>query len=199
VELTSFTAEQKGSGITLRWVTESEIENLGFILESRNCGEIEKWSEIASYITHPDLRGQGSVTHRTEYNYSDNAVIPGLTYEYRISDVSYSGAVERHNIVKITVSKKDYQTIPEIFALKDAYPNPFNPSTTIAYQITEPSFVRLSIYDINGRLVETLVNDNKIAGTHTVKWSADKVGSGIYLYRIDAGGFSRVKSCLVIK
>jgi hypothetical protein len=54
VELSSFIAEQTSGGVTLRWVTESEIENLGFILERMNCGEMEKWNEIASYINQPD-------------------------------------------------------------------------------------------------------------------------------------------------
>lgn len=88
---------------------------------------------------------------------------------------------------------------PYTFYLFQNYPNPFNPSTKISYKLTRSSFVRLSIYDINGRLVDTLVNEQKNAGSYTVKWNASNLSSGIYIYRIDAGNFSSVKKCLVVK
>jgi len=90
VELTSFTARQEKGQVILAWITESETENLGFILERRNWKlEIgnSDWEEIASYIIHLELRGQGSVTSRTEYQFTDPAVQPGWTYEYRLTDV----------------------------------------------------------------------------------------------------------------
>ena len=85
------------------------------------------------------------------------------------------------------------------FFLYQNYPNPFNPTTTISYQLPKSSFVKLAIYDINGRLIETLVNENRNSGYYTVGWTADKVCSGIYFYRIDAGEFTCVKKCLVVK
>ena len=193
VELTSFTAENKNGGVLLKWSTGSEIENVGFILERRDSKiEIGNWEEISSYSTHKDLQGQGNVSYGTEYSYTDNTVTPGMTYEYRLSDVSYDGVIERHDIRKITVKMGT-------FKLYDPYPNPFNPITNICYQIKEQSFVKLTIYDINGRLVETLVNEQKDAGYYTVNWNADNVVSGIYFYGIKAGDFSSVKKCLVIK
>ncbi len=89
--------------------------------------------------------------------------------------------------------------IPSKFKLKQNYPNPFNPTTIISYELPKSSFVRLSIYDIIGRLVNTIVNEQKNAGSYTVKWNADNISSGIYFYRIDAGEFSSVKKCLVVK
>jgi len=85
------------------------------------------------------------------------------------------------------------------FVLSQNYPNPFNPKTTISYQIPKSSYVKLTIYDINGRLIETLVAENKNAGYYTIGWNADKVCSGIYFYRIDAGEYTCVKKCLVVK
>ena len=94
--------------------------------------------------------------------------------------MSYAGEKVYHalNVLGVTVA-----VIPEEFALFPAYPNPFNPVTTISYQITEPAFVKLSIYDISGRLVEKLVSENKKSGYYSVNWNADRVGSGIYFYR----------------
>ena len=89
--------------------------------------------------------------------------------------------------------------LPDKFALEQNYPNPFNPTTTISYQLPTTSFVKLSIYDISGRLVEILVNEMKNDGCYLVVWNAEQVSSGIYFYRIDAGEFSSVKKCLVVK
>lgn len=87
------------------------------------------------------------------------------------------------------------------YILSQNYPNPFNPTTTISYELPKSSFVKLSIYDISGRLVETLVNEQKNAGYYSVNWNVPQSGisSGIYIYRIDAGEFSSMKKCLVVK
>lgn len=89
--------------------------------------------------------------------------------------------------------------IPIIYTLDQNYPNPFNPVTTISYQLPKSTYVKLSIYDITGRLIETLLNENKNAGYYSVEWNSNNVGSGIYFYRIEAGDFSEVKKCLVVK
>jgi len=89
--------------------------------------------------------------------------------------------------------------LPKEFCICQNYPNPFNPTTIIRYQIPKSSFVILSIYDINGRLIETLVNENKNAGYYSVNWNAENLSSGIYIYRIKAGEFNSVKKCLIVK
>ena len=89
--------------------------------------------------------------------------------------------------------------LPSRYVLSSNFPNPFNLTTTIRYNIPKLSFVKIDIYDINGRLVETLVNENKNAGFYSVNWNAKNVVSGLYFYRIDAGDFIDVKKCLVVK
>lgn len=93
---------------------------------------------------------------------------------------------------------------PETFSLAQNYPNPFNPSTTIAFQIADPAFVELKVYDISGRLVKTLVNENRSAGNYTEQWDGknsigQKVGSGIYFYQITAGTFQQIKKMMLVK
>jgi hypothetical protein len=85
------------------------------------------------------------------------------------------------------------------FGLSQNYPNPFNPVTTISYQLSQPSRVTLSIFDLKGRLVETLVDGYKNAGDHYVTWRANDIASGIYFYKINAGDISIVKKCLISK
>ncbi|MCK4338489.1 MAG: carboxypeptidase regulatory-like domain-containing protein [Candidatus Cloacimonetes bacterium] len=83
--------------------------------------------------------------------------------------------------------------------LNQNYPNPFNPSTVISYSLPKAGFVNLSIYNIKGQLVETLVNTHQEADNYTVEWKADKYSSGIYFFKVSSGGHSQVKKCLLIK
>ena len=199
VELSSFTAENWSGGVLLKWTTESEIENLGFILERRDSKlEIGNWEEIAGYLSNTALEGHGSTTEAHEYQYMDRAVQPGATYEYRLGDVDYSGKVTWHDKIEIKVKAEDGK-IPTEFGLQRAYPNPFNPTTTISYQLASASFVKISIYDVRGKLIETLVNEQKDRGNYSVVWDAGGLSSGIYLYKIAAGEYSDVNKCLLIR
>jgi Tfp pilus assembly protein PilX len=75
--------------------------------------------------------------------------------------------------------------------LSQNYPNPFNPSTTIDYSLAKESFVQLKIFDVLGREIKTLIQAGKeSAGKHTVHFDASDLNSGIYFYRITAGGYS---------
>ncbi|MBU1635987.1 T9SS type A sorting domain-containing protein [bacterium] len=97
------------------------------------------------------------------------------------------------------VEPESVEELPTEFCLSPNYPNPFNAATTIRYEIPETSPVVLSIYDINGRLIEMLENTTRQPGKYSVTWNASNVSSGVYLYRIQAGGFQQVKKCLLVK
>jgi hypothetical protein len=88
---------------------------------------------------------------------------------------------------------------PEIFELSQNYPNPFNPATTIEYQLPAQSFVTLAIVDLLGRRVSTLVNEKKEEGNHSVQFDGSGLSSGLYFYRLTAGGFVRTRRMLLIK
>ena len=88
---------------------------------------------------------------------------------------------------------------PTAFQLYQNHPNPFNPATSIDYSIAGESFVQLRIYDLLGREIKTLVNQKMPAGKHTVRLDADGLISGIYIYKIKAGDFEKVKRMIVIK
>jgi len=92
---------------------------------------------------------------------------------------------------------------PEKFILSQNYPNPFNPVTTINYSISIPGFVTLKVYDILGKEVATLVNEEKLSGSYKVKFSASGGGSnlasGIYIYRLTAGKFADSKKLILLK
>jgi len=200
VELTSFELlETRNDGITLQWVTESEINNLGFNLDRKT--PITDWSQIASYVTHPALQGQGSVSHQTIYTFTDNTVQENESYDYRLSDVDYYGNVEYHSLQLMGVSSSN---TPEQFILFSNYPNPFNPVTTIRYDLSEESFVDITIYDMLGNIVNNLVNTNQSSGYKSVQWDAtnnqgEPVSAGVYLYKIQAGDFADTKKMILLK
>jgi len=80
-----------------------------------------------------------------------------------------------------------------------SYPNPFNPTTTISYQLSTVSFVNLSVYDVSGRLVSELVNDRQDAGVHEVRFDGSEFASGVYIFRIKTGNFTVSKKIMLIK
>ena len=88
---------------------------------------------------------------------------------------------------------------PNIFRLKQNYPNPFNPITTINYFIPEKSIVTLSIFDILGNVVATLVNEEKPVGEYEVEFDALNFPSGVYFYRLQAGDFIQTKKMILLR
>ncbi|SVA07900.1 uncharacterized protein METZ01_LOCUS60754, partial [marine metagenome] len=89
--------------------------------------------------------------------------------------------------IQAATTATDVDPVPDVFALHRAYPNPFNPSTLIGYDLPRDSHVSLEIFDLNGRSVKTLINGYFRAGKHQVAWNADQISSGIYLVRLVTG------------
>jgi hypothetical protein len=89
--------------------------------------------------------------------------------------------------------------VPTSFELRQNYPNPFNPSTAIEFSLPTSAKVTLAVYDLNGRKVETLVEGRLAVGTHIFTWSAQNVPSGVYIYRLEAGRFSRNRKMVLLK
>jgi hypothetical protein len=90
------------------------------------------------------------------------------------------------------------RALPDVFMLFQNYPNPFNPSTTISYSLPKRANVSLKIFNMLGQLVATLVDEQKDAGYFQATWNAT-VSSGIYFYRLQAGGFVETKKMMFLK
>jgi hypothetical protein len=97
-----------------------------------------------------------------------------------------------------SVSNESEET-PTLFALEQNYPNPFNPSTTISYSVQEAGAVNISVYNLMGQKVATLVDEMKAAGQYNVRWNAAGAASGMYYYRLEAGGQSITRKMTLIK
>ena len=108
-------------------------------------------------------------------------------------------AVYREGGVILDVYEKDEKIMPKEFALYQNYPNPFNPSTFIIFDLPREAKVKLGVYDVMGRLVKVLIDEQMQAGRYRVEFRGDGLASGVYFYRLEAGGFVSVKKMVLVK
>ena len=206
VSLVSFSARAEGRSVILEWITESETDNLGFILErsvgadSNPPGEAGLgWQTIASYQTHDELKGQGNTSSQTEYTFTDQTVESGKEYVYRLSDVSTKGEITVYASLSLKMDK-----LPETTEMKNAYPNPFNPQTYIAYNLSEDTHVTITVFDMLGRQVKTLFIGHQFAGSYHVYWNAtdetgNKAPSGGYIIQMKTEKTRQVQKVMLMK
>ena len=100
---------------------------------------------------------------------------------------------------EFNLSRKSKEDVPNVFTLNPAFPNPFNPSTQISYFVPKESMIDISVYDISGRLIETLVNELKNYGPHSIMWNASSQASGVYFVRIKTDGFTNAQKVILTK
>ena len=103
------------------------------------------------------------------------------------------------NSEALFLSKSSKDFVPNTFVLHSAFPNPFNPSTQISYYLSRETHVDISVFDIAGRLTETLVNDLKDRGSHAIIWNASNQSSGVYFIKITADNFSDAQKVILTK
>ena len=174
VELTSFTGVMTESSVVLSWDTASELNNAGFY--------VERSSDVSStYEAIGFVEGVGSSTVQQRYSYQDIS-LPSVakTLYYRLKQVDFDGAFAYSPVVSIEVP------LAARAALHPNYPNPFNPSTLISFSLPEGGAVRLSVYDMEGRLIEVLFDEDREAGYHEIIYAAPtSLSSGTYMYQLE--------------
>lgn len=212
VELSSFIARAGNKKVDLEWVTQSELENLGFNMYRRekNGGQnfqninhsLELFKDNAPISLNGGLiPGEGNKSARTDYKAIDKLVENGKTYEYMLSDVDYNGWETFHDIVEATPSK--LAAAPDSFKLYHNYPNPFNPGTTIKFDVQEKSRVSLEIYNTLGQQVAKLI-DNEVfepGREYTAQLNAKDLSltSGAYIARLTGGRQSQAIRMIYLK
>lgn len=195
VELSLFKGHVKNNTVYLSWVTSSEFENVGFIVE-RKLVSSQSWEEIASFKTHEALRGAGSTTEETEYALLDQQVSTGQRYVYRLSDVDYQGNRTHHKLLSIITTSENAELKPVTFKMISAYPNPFNPYTTMSYTLIQNMHITISVLDLHGRVVANLVDQYQTQGSYATIWDGNnttqhQMASGIYFLNIKGAGVSQ--------
>ncbi|MFA5831878.1 MAG: T9SS type A sorting domain-containing protein [Bacteroidota bacterium] len=121
---------------------------------------------------------------------------------YNIAGISFSAYGYKINLsYKLIVTDvcKNDGMIATVYSLSQNYPNPFNPTTTIRYSLPSSANVKLSVYDLLGREIATLVNEEQSAGWKEVQWNAKNVSSGIYFYKLQAGSFVETRKMLLVR
>jgi hypothetical protein len=189
VELTTFTAEVKTREVVLMWTTATESNNYGF--------EVERSKGDDAFARIGFVRGNGTTTQPHSYSFVDKNFKSG-NYSYRLKQIDLDGAFHFSPIIDVAILP------PQRFVLSQNYPNPFNADTKIEYALPEKSHVQIILYNIRGEKIKTLVDEEQEAGHHTVAWGGvdDRgrvVGSGVYIFKMTAGGFSDSKKLLLLR
>jgi hypothetical protein len=189
VELTLFTASVKNNTVSLNWSTASEVNNFRFDIERSKYNKV--WNTLGSVLGH------GNSNSINKYSFSDCSPLTGKTL-YRIKQVDKSGQVKYYDSLTVSLDT------PVEFRLMQNYPNPFNPSTAINFQLPATSQVTLKVYNIIGREITTLINEERPAGSNIVYWNGrdnngSAVSSGIYFYKLTAGKYVETRKMNLLK
>jgi hypothetical protein len=191
VSLTSFSAALASDGVHVRFAVASELDNARFEIW-RSASQDGRYGKVA------ELASQGNSSDEHRYEYVDRDIVAGQAYSYFLADVDLNGQRVEHRELTQSVTVTGSLDIPMDYALA-AYPNPFNPSTTILFSLAESGVARVTVYDMAGRVVRELVNGHLIAGAHTISFSGAELPSGVYFARMESAGISRIQKLLLLK
>jgi hypothetical protein len=177
-----------GSIVHVSWhtVTGSEI----FYQRSLNNGSTWEMSEqVSSSFSgayQPNISVTGSKVHIIWHDVRNGSTNSELYYDFNPTG----------NTIGVSVISTE---IPSGYSLTQNYPNPFNPATNIKFAIPNAGFVKLTVFDMLGREVETLVNENLNAGTYNADWNAANFSSGVYFYKLQSGEFFEIRKMVLVK
>lgn len=184
VEFGNFDAVAGNGEVTLNWNTRSETNNDHFEI-----------SRDGALLTSVASLGNSASGHN--YSWTDNSAANGATYSYTLTSVALDGT--RDLLAAASATPTEHAGLPTEFSLNPAYPNPFNPSTSLSFTLPEAAHVTLVIFDNTGREVAVLVNGLVNAGSHTLNFDANSLSSGIYFARMTAGSFSASQKLVLMK
>lgn len=207
----------------------NDATNHRFIIEWDQVGHADDYTNKETFeillldpVYYPTQTGDGEIIFQYKtidepgsctIGIEDNTETRGLQYVFDELYPITATQIRDEFAIKFTTDsasvvsvkgENEITSLPTDYVLEQNYPNPFNPQTRISYSIPEPAYVKLSIYDINGTLVKALSEGNQPAGRFEVVWdgmnsSGNKVGSGVYFYRIQANSFAQVKKMILLK
>ncbi len=186
---TAFTATYAAAGVQLDWADATDPD-VQFFRVYR--------STDPNFVPSP-----ATLLQEVAVSAWNDATTNPWDYRYKVSAVDFAGNEGNAAVVAIATGVPDAGA-PRRFLLHDAAPNPFNPATTLSFELPSNGRVRLTIHDASGRLVKTLVDEVLTAGTHRVRWngkdrSGQSVASGVYLYRVESAGHVATKTMVLVK
>ncbi|NNE47141.1 MAG: T9SS type A sorting domain-containing protein [Rhodothermales bacterium] len=183
VELTEFRAVVEGSTAVLTWTTASELNNAGFEVQQR----LEEEFVAVGFVA-----GAGTSSNPHSYAYRVPNLDPGR-HKFRLRQIDIDGRSKYSGVVEVL------SALPSAFELLDAYPNPFNPTTTVRLSIPLESDVTVSVTDALGRLVEVLHAGPLEAGRHSVVLDGSGLSSGLYVVRLESPAGIASRTVMLVK
>ena len=200
-ELSSFAGGVlSGDTVRLQWTAASQTANLGW--------QVYRSTDNVSFAPVGDLvAGDGTVDASRSYEFVDqNAPTAGTLYYYLLQ-VNLDGSSTQSQTIQVALSPTGIAAtvIPTATALRQNFPNPFNPETSISFDLAEAGVVSVSVYDAAGQLVRNLVAGQSFqAGRHEVTWNGqnnagERVASGVYLYQLEVGTVSQLRRMTLLQ
>jgi hypothetical protein len=182
-------------GISLTWETESERQSAGFHVW-RSQSEAGQYTRITTAL----IPSAGGSESGGKYTYTDPNVRSGADYWYKIEEIGMDGTHTLYGPIRAAGN----DPVPMQYALAQNFPNPFNPATTVAFELPEAAAVEIRVYTMLGKEVATLVNERRSAGRFTVDWDGTdgrgmKVASGVYFLRMSAGSYTAVRKMTYLR
>lgn len=186
VELISFAALYRNRTIELKWKTATEIDNYGFEIE--RSYDQKDWSKI-DFVS-----GQGTVNTPTDYTYTDKSFdLSAPVVSYRLRQLDRDGSYDYSEVVTVAI-----EASPTI-SLRN-FPNPFNPSTTISFNLKTNDVVTLTVYNELGQAVQRVLNNEALnAGSHAISFNGDNLPSGTYMYELRTSSGTTINKMILSK
>lgn len=212
VTLSSLVAIAGNTKVTLKWSTQSEVNNAGFEVY-RSLDENGPYAMISTYESLASLVGAGNSNETQTYQYEDLYVVNGTTYWYKIADVDFNGVRAFHGpLSSIPTGNQTEVTqtsdLPTRFMLHHNYPNPFNPTTTIRFELPDLvdnlNKVELLIFNSLGVKIRTLYSGPLPPAVYEISWDGRndndlQLSSGIYFVYLKAGAYTQVQKMSLVR
>ena len=195
VEISGFDAQAGDGMVRLNWSTSSESALKNYRI-TRSTSREGTYAELARINATNDATG-------ANYSFLDENAVNNTTYFYKLHVEDMNGNISVYNVDGQSVVAEATPTaganVISEYTLAQNYPNPFNAQTNFNFTLPVASNVTLTVFDMLGREVATVVNGAMNAGSHTVNWSATGLASGVYMYTLNAGEFSKTNKLLYLK
>ena len=187
--LKAHTKDDENATINHKVIYAGTLAGLGLYYEA-----LSEFEELLEMATITDYDKQAILTFLKYIRLS-------LEHWDRVKAAELLGKIENleRKINNGTISSDNPTDLPTDYSLSQNYPNPFNPTTTIQYAIPKDEFVKLTLYDMTGKVVKELVNGHKAAARYSVEFNASSYSSGIYYYKIEAGQYNSTQKMMLIK
>ncbi|MBX2818720.1 MAG: PQQ-dependent sugar dehydrogenase [Rhodothermaceae bacterium] len=185
VELINFQGIADGSSVILKWETVSEQNNYGF--------DVERRMGTSDFVRIGFIEGHGTTAEIQSYQFVDTPPPGDGELVYRLKQIDYDGQFEISSEIAVDLST------PAQAQLYDNYPDPFNPVTTIEYEVPIQDIVTLTLYDVLGREIRELVHETQAAGRYRISLDATDLPSGTYIYQLKTGEIALSKTMVLAK